>query len=417
MNVSQEDNGVKLHTHCRICKSPNLVEFLNLGEQPLANAFLDQASLHKPELKYPLRVAVCASCGLCQLRDVVDPEVLFRDYIYFSSGMPSSDHFQNYAKEVVNRFISNKGDLVVEIGSNDGHLLRLIKDAGADVLGIDPALNIAEMANKRGIETIGDFFSTALACRIVKWRGVAQVIIANNVVAHIDDYYDLFEGIRLLLAEGGVFIFEAPYLADMFENLAFDTVYHEHLSYLALRPLVQFFPKFGMEIFHVEILPVQGNSIRVYVCRQGMQGIRFSLFEILQKEYRMKLNEVATYLAMAERIKKLKEEVRNLLLELKKQGKRIYGYGASAKGNTLLNYFGVGRETIECITEELPSKIGLYTPGTHIPVVDIREARKNLPDYYLLLAWNYKDAILKKESEFISSGGKFIMPVGNIRII
>lgn len=393
------------------------MEFLNLGEQPLANAFLDEVLLQKPEPKYPLRVAVCASCGLCQLRDVVNPEVLFRDYIYFSSGMPSSDHFQNYAEEVVSNFILHKGDLVVEIGSNDGHLLRLIKDAGVDVLGIDPALNIVEIANKRGIETICDFFSTTLACKIGKWRGAAQVIIANNVVAHIDDYYDLFEGVRLLLAEDGVFIFEAPYLLDMFENMAFDTVYHEHLSYLALRPLVQFFPKLGMEIFHVEMLPVQGNSIRVYVCRQGRRGTQNSVFELLKKESLMKLNEVATYLIMAERIRNLKEEVRNLLCELKKQGKKIYGYGASAKGNTLLNYFGVGREIIECITEELPSKIGLYTPGTHIPVIDIREAQNNSPDYYLLLAWNYKNAILKKESEFINSGGKFIMPVGNIRII
>ena len=417
MKGNLKGSGVRIQTNCRICKSVNLVEFLNLGEQPLANAFLDQQSLDKAEPKYPLRVAVCVSCGLCQLLDIVAPEVLFRDYIYFSSGMPSSTHFQNYAEEIVSYFLPRKGGLVVEIGSNDGHLLRLIKDTGADVLGIDPALNIVEIANKRGIETIGDFFSTDIASKIIKQKGPAQVIIANNVVAHIDDYDDLFEGIRLLLAEDGVFIFEAPYLMDMFENLAFDTIYHEHLSYLALSPLIRLFPKFGMEIFHVDIFPVQGNSIRVYAGRYGRRAIRFSVFELMTKENRMKLKDTATYFALAERIKNLKEEVVNLLVQLKKQGKKIYGYGASAKGNTLLNYFSLGPEIIECVTEELPSKIGLYTPGTRIPIIDIREARKNPPDYYFLLAWNYKDAILNKEAEFLADGRKLIMPVGHTRII
>ncbi len=404
---------MKTNTHCRMCKNKNLKLFFDLGETALANSFLPKEALDKPEPKYPLRVFFCENCGLSQLVDVVEPEILFKNYVYFSSGMPVlPEHFKNYSEEVVNSFMKSKDDLVVEIGSNDGLLLNAVKNFGARVLGVDPAKNIAKIANERGVETIAEFFNEKLAGEIVKKYGKAKVIIGNNVVAHINDHHDLIRGISNLLEDDGVFIFEVPYLVDMFENYTFDTIYHEHLSYLSVKPLTKLFNQFGMELFDVKIFPMQGNSIRGYAGKIGRHRVLKSIEELLKKEEAMGLNDFSTYLKLANDIAEMKKKVFEILNNLKKQGKKIAAYGAPAKGNTLLNYFGIGPEILDYATEALPSKIGLYTPGTHIPVVNIEEARKNPPDYYLLLAWNYKDAILEKEKDFREGGGKFIVPVG-----
>ncbi|MDP3770303.1 MAG: class I SAM-dependent methyltransferase [bacterium] len=411
---------MKSHTvnnQCRICRSHNLVKFLDLGEQSLANSFLHKDNLAIPEPKYPLAVFFCADCGLSQLVDIVSPEILFRDYVYFSSGMPSSPHFKRYADEVADRFISSPQDLVVEIGSNDGHLLREFKERGARILGVDPARNIAARANENGIPTIPEFFTETLARDIAQEHGHARVIIGNNVVAHIDDHHDLVRGVSALLAPSGVFIFEAPYLVDMFENLTFDTVYHEHMSYLSVRPLMHLFAQYGMEIFDAKTVASQGNSLRVFACKKGMRGVDQGVQVLVQKELEMGLDTIDAYHDLARKVGELKKEVISVVSDFKRQGKRIAGYGAPAKGNTLLNYFGMGPEMLSYATESLPSKIGLHTPGMHIPVVDIEEARKNPPDYYVMLAWNYKDVILQKEAKFLEQGGKFIMPVGSTRIV
>lgn len=401
-----------------MCRSKKLVQFLDLGKQPLANSFLRKSDLSRPEPKYPLRVLFCKECGLSQLGEVVDPGILFRKYIYFSSGMPKlSDHFRQYAEEVVEKFAPRKKDLVVEIGSNDGILLSAVKALGPRVLGIDPALNVARIANKLGAETIVDFFSERLAEKIVKKYGKARAILGNNVVAHIDDHHDLVRGVRALLAEDGVFIFEAPYLADMFENLTFDTIYHEHLSYLSVRPLARLFDRFGMEIFDVKVLPVQGNSLRVYAAKKGTHKVRPIVQQLIKKEKKLGMDTLEAHRRLAGKIVGLKKEVVGMLAGLKKEGKHIAAYGAPAKGNTLLNYFGIGPSVIEYATEELPSKVGLYTPGMRIPVVHIKEARHSPPDYFLLLAWNYKDTILERENDFRNKGGRFILPVGHERII
>ncbi|MBI4114620.1 MAG: class I SAM-dependent methyltransferase [Candidatus Niyogibacteria bacterium] len=409
---------IKQNTQCRMCKGENLLQFLDLGTHPLANAFLSKEDLLKSEPRYPLRVFFCTDCNLVQLVDVVSPEVMFRDYVYFSSAMPTlSKHFEDYVEEVYDRFIDSSDNFAVEIGSNDGILLRAMKAKGVRVLGIDPAENIARVANERGIETLSEFFSEALAKRIVANRGNADVVIGNNVVAHIDDHHDLVKGVKSLLGERGVFIFEAPYLLDMLENLSFDTIYHEHLSYLALAPLTKLFGKFGMEIIDAKLFPVQGNSIRVYAARKGAYTVNSRIAELLKKEKEMRCDKIETYHALAERITELKKEVVGVCRQLKKEEKTIAGYGAPAKGNTLLNYFGIGAETLSSVTERLPSKIGLFTPGMHIPVRDLQEARANPPDYYFMLAWNYKDSILKDEKDFLSHGGKFIIPIGKERII
>ncbi len=409
---------MKVNVECRMCRSRELFPFLDLGSQPLANAFLKKEDLDKPEPRYPLRVFFCEYCGLSQLVDIVDPEVLFGHYVYFSSYMPKvSEHWRRYAEETVQKFTSQPKDFVVEIGSNDGMLLGEIQKLGRRVLGVDPARNIAKIANERGVPTVPEFFSQALAKGLVGEHGAAQAVIGNNVVAHIDNHQDLLAGVSELLAPGGVFIFEAPYLVDMVENLTFDTVYHEHLSYLSVRPLVSFLGRYGLEIFDVKLFPVQGNSLRVYAGRKGRHAIQSSVAEFLKKEQLLGMDKLSTYVHLAKQVANLKEKVLRTLWDLKKQGRRLAGYGAPAKGNTLLNYFGIGPDLLEYATEALPSKIGSYTPGMHIPVVGIHEARKHPPDYYVLLAWNYKNVILEKEQSFRSNGGKFIMPVGTGEIL
>ncbi len=398
---------------CRICKSTQLSTFFDLGLQPLANSFLKKEELNKPESKYPLQVCFCNNCNLCQLTEVVSPEILFKNYVYFSSKMPRlPEHFRLYAEEVCDRFIISKHDLVVEIGSNDGVLLNEVRKDGVRVLGIDPAVNIAKVANACGIKTIPDFFSENLANEIVKKYGHVRTIIGNNVVAHINDHHDLVKGVKNLLTGDGVFIFEAPYLVDMFENLSFDTIYHEHLSYLAIRPLKVLFEQFGMEIFDVKVFPVQGNSIRVYAGNKGKHSIFKSVSELVNKEKEMGLDRLSTYRKLVRKIVAVKESVVERLNDLNAKGKKVAGYGAPAKGNTLLNFYGIDSKLLGYVTEELPSKVGFYTPGTHLPVIDIRKSRLDPPDYYLLLAWNYKDAIYEKEKEYLKRGGKFIMPIG-----
>lgn len=408
----------KPNNECRICKSKKLKEFLNLGEMALANSFVPAEKLKKSEFKAPLRMLFCSDCGLSQLGEVVNPDILFKNYVYFSSGMPKkfSDHFKNYADEIVNHFIKSQDDLVVEIGSNDGILLGAFKGK-TKILGVDPAENVAKVATENGIETIADYFSENLAVDIVKKYGHARAIMGNNVVMHIDDHHDLIKGVKMLLADDGVFVFEAPYMRDMFNNLTFDTIYHEHLSYLTVRPFTKLFRQFGMEVFDVKEMPVHGVSLRIYAAKAGAHEINPAIAEYLKREEEMGFDKFETYLELAERVNLLKENIVGALKNLKSQRKKIAGYGAPGKGNTLLNYFGIGLETLEYVTESLPSKIGMFTPGTHIPVINIEESRKNPPDYYLLLAWNYKDVILEKEKEFRQNGGKFIMPVGKGEII
>lgn len=412
------DNELRKNDKCRICKSKDLKQFLNLGKMPLANSFLKNEDLTKPELKFPLRVLFCGNCGLSQLGEVVNPDLLFRNYVYLSSGMPKkfSEHFKNYADEMISRFIKSKKDLVVEIGSNDGILLNAFKK-NTKILGIDPAENIARVANENGIKTIADYFSKKLANKIVKKYGRAKIIVGNNVVMHIDDYSDLLNGVKTLLADDGVFVFEAPYMRDMFDNFTFDTIYHEHLSYLTIQPFTKFFNQFEMEIFDIKEVPVHGVSLRVYAGNIGKRQIQPSVAEHLKSEKDMKLNEFKTYSNLAKKITAIKEKVMSTVSDLKKSGKIIAAYGAPAKGNTLLNYLGAGRNFLDYAVDDLPSKIGTYTPGTRLPVISSDEARKNPPDYYLLLAWNYKDVILEKEKEFRRKGGKFIIFIPELKII
>ena len=402
------------NTKCRMCNSKNLVKFLSLGNQPLANAFLTEKELKDKEPRYPLEAYLCLECNLAQLIDVVPKEVMFSNYVYFTAGMPKiSNHFKQYAEYVIQHFLKNKNDLIVEIGSNDGILLEFFKDKGYRVQGIDPAENVIKVAISKGIPTICDFFNEKIAADVKKAHGTATAILANNVVAHIDNHTTLFNGVSELLKKEGVFVFEAPYLVDMFKNLTYDTIYHEHLSFLSVRPLVKSLSSFGLEIFNVQLFPVQGQSIRVFAGHKGEHKIKNSVKGFVDAELAMGLDNLDSYKKLAERVAKSTSKLIKKLNDLKHDGKKIAIYGAPAKGNTLLNYAKIGPDIVDYALDELPSKHNLYTPGMHIKVVDKKYAISHKPDYYLLLAWNYRNAIIEKEAEYIKNGGKFIIPVGD----
>ncbi len=407
----------KHNIRCRICKGEKLAKFLDFGNQPLANSFLKSPNDFKEEKFYPLAVYFCHSCNLAQLLDVVSKEEMFSDYIYFTSGMPKiSNHFRLYAEDVMSRFLK-AGDLVVEIASNDGILLKFFQDAGFRTLGVDPAANVVKIADKLGVQTVVDFFSEQIGKQIARTEGKAKAILANNVVAHIDDHHDLAKGVAALLAEDGVFVLEAPYLVDMFENLTYDTVYHEHLSFLAIRPLKILFEKFGLEIFEVQVNEVQGRSLRVFTGHKGRHGINPSVQKYVDLELSLGLDKVKSYQNLAERVVAQKQQLIKLLSDLVKSGKKIAGYGAPAKGNTMLNYCNIGTDILDYTLEDLPVKQNLFTPGMHIPTVDSVYAHAHLPDYFLMLAWNYEKPILEKEQAYMQNGGKFIIPVEGIRVI
>lgn len=404
---------IKRNSACRICKSLDLLQFLKLGPTPLANGFLTFDQLNGTEASYPLDLHYCKNCGLVQLLDIVPKESLFKHYIYYSSiSKTFTEHCAQVAKEIVERFAHSPSPLVVEIGSNDGVFLKHVKKLNVRVTGIEPASNLAEAARSADIDTIDDFFSGRLAREIVASRGKAGVIIGMNVFSHIDDLHDLMKGAVVLLSDDGAFILEDPYFADVIENTEYDQFYHEHLSYFSIRPLVNLFDQYGMEIFDVKREPkLHGGSIRVYARRRSSGSMPPVVRDLMALEYRMRLDQPQRYLEFASQVTAAKKELSILLKRIKGEGKRIVGYGASSKGNVILNVCDIGPETLDYIVDATPAKQGLYTPGKHIPVLSETKFRESTPDYALLFAWNFADEILGKEVAFRESGGKFIVPV------
>lgn len=404
---------------CRACKGRNLARVFSFGPTPPANAFLRREDLGKPELWFPLDVYFCQDCTLLQLLDVVSPDLLFRDYVYVSSTAPSFvAHFESFARAVHSRFGLTPASLAVDIGSNDGILLSPFKKIGVRVLGIDPAVKIAARATAEGIETLPFFFNPALAKKLGEERGRASVVTGTNVFAHINGWHDLLEGVKNLLAPDGVFIVEAPYAVDFLEKNLFDTVYHEHLSYIAIRPLMRLFPSHGMEIFDVQKVPVHGGTVRIFVKHKGAAHPRENAVQrFLDDEGKRGLGELKTYLDFGKKVEENKKRLSTLLHGLKAEGKRIAGYGAPAKGNTLLNYFKIGRDILDYIVDDSVWKQGLYTPGTHIPVVAREELVFRPPDYVLILAWNFAEEIMEKLGACKSAGGKFIIPVPEPQVV
>lgn len=403
------------NTNCRLCKSPKLEQFLDLGAQPPANAFLRKENFDKEE-NFPLRIGICRNCFFVQLMDVVDPDTLFKEYLYTSSTSPVFvKHFEDYARFIDDRF-HVKGGLVVDIGSNDGILLKPFHALGANILGIDPARMIAEKATKEGVPTITGYFTENVAREILLKHGKAKAITANNVFAHIHDLDEVMRAVRILLSEDGVFVIEAPYLRVFLEDKLFDTIYHEHLSYIALAPLVPFFAKYGMEIVDVEMVSSHGGSVRIMVAEKDAHTQEARVAQYVAEEKTAGLENIETYEKFALDVVENRRLLLELLGGLKKSGKHIAGYGAPAKGNTLLNFMHIGPDLVEYIVDDSPLKQGLFTPGMHIPVVSGERLKEDTPDYLFILAWNFADSIMKKNAEFSSKGGKFIVPVPVPRI-
>lgn len=405
--------------NCRVCSSTKLRKFLDLGFTPLADSFLRLEQLLEPETHYPLQVAQCEDCGLAQLTHVVSPEVLYRhDYPYESSITQAGiKHWGEFAATVARSLNLGPSDLVVDIGSNVGVLLECFRNNGTRVLGVDPASNIVRIAEKRGIETWDEFFGPNVADRILKEKGSASVITGTNVFAHIDNLRNFMSAVDTLLATKGVFIFEAPHFGNLISHLEYDTIYHEHLSYLSLRPMLPFFDQFDMEVFDVQERDIHGGSVRVFVSRKGQQPISQSVEEMLCKEVTEQLYSPQLLDDFALRVEENRRELSWLLHSLKQQGHRLVGVSAPAKGMTLLNYCRIGPELLDFVTEKSQLKIGRFTPGTHIPVVSDEELIKQKPDYAVLLAWNFATEIMNNLSEFTKGGGKFIIPIPTPRIV
>ena len=410
-------SSVRSRTDCRLCGSSDLIEAFSFGETPPANAYLSKQDLDASELFAPLTVNFCNNCRLVQLRDVVDPKVLFSRYLYVSGTSPSFvAHFADYAQTLVERFGLTNESLAVDIGSNDGTLLLQFKRRGTRILGIDPAENIAAEATKNGIPTLAAFFTPGVARDVATQHGTASVITANNVFAHTDDVTGFVQAVKGLLADDGVFVFEAQYLKDLVEQNLFDIVYHEHLCYYHLTPLVPFFKRLGMRLFDVEHVPTHGGSLRVYVCRdQATHRTTDRVGEMLQKE--APLNELSTYRSFAARITKNGETLRGILESLRATGKRVVGYGAPAKATTLCYALGIDASHLDYIVDDAPLKQGLYMPGTHIPIKSSDMLYSDNPDYCLILAWNFSGPIMQKHRQFKDNGGHFIMPTPEPHIL
>lgn len=417
MTPTPATGGFRHLTTCRVCGSGDLADVVSLGSTPLANSFISPARAAEPEPSYPLAVVRCTVCHLVQLSVVVDPALMFRDYLYSSSAStPTVAHFDAVADELVARF-GLAGKLVVEVGSNDGILLKPLRDRGALALGVEPAANLAAVANARGLETRAEFFGAETAGRLAAEKGRAAAVLANNVLAHIDDLHGVVRGLDALLADDGFFAAEVPYLQDLLDRVEYDTIYHEHLSYFALAPLVTLARDAGLEVFDVQRLMVHGGSIRVFIGRRGRHERTGRLDELERAERANGLLDDTTYRRFAGRVEESRTAIRAMLRGLRADGKRIAGLGASAKGNTLLNYCGIGPDILEFIGDSTTYKRDLLTPGTHIPVRAegaIREAR---PDYTLLLAWNYADVIVPRYADYRAGGGRFIHPIPLARVI
>lgn len=410
---------VKKINLCRLCKSRKLEKILDFGKTPPANSFLKKSQLKDKEDFFPLIVNFCTNCGQLQLSHVVNPEILFRHYVWVSStSRVTVAHFEEYAHSVFNSLKMKKGDLVVEMGSNDGVLLKPFKALGARVLGVDPARNVARRATREGIPTLPDFFNVKLARQIAKKYDKAKIITANNVFAHINDLDEIVRAVFELLDKEGAFIIEAPYNIDLIEKNLFDIIYHEHLSYLSLGPLDRFFRRFGMQIFDVVKRPVHGGSIRVFIKMGGAAyKVNKRVKKFLDLEKRKRLSDVNTYRTFAKNIQENKIKLSMIIRRLKKEGKTIAGYGAPAKATTLLYYFNIGGETLNFIVDDSSFKHGLFTPGKHIPIVATKELYVRKPDYLLILAWNFAESIIKMHKKYKEEGGKFIIPVPKPKII
>ncbi len=404
---------------CRLCGRANLALVLSLTPTPPANAFVPADRLNQAQQCFPLDVHLCLDCGHVQLLDAVDPEILFADYVYVSGTSPAFvRHFESYAHAIITENGIAPGSLVVDVGSNDGTLLRAFLAKGMRVQGIDPARAIAAQANASGIPTEAAFFNRPLAENVRNKLGAAQVVTANNVFAHIDDLDQVMDGVGALLAPDGLFVFEVSYLLDIYEQTLFDTIYHEHLSYHSVKPLIPFFRKHGFELISANRVPSHGGSLRGIAQRAGgKRPILPSVRQAVEKENGLGLSKPATFHAFAKRIGELRSRLRQVLNDFRARGEHVAGFGAPAKATTLMYHFELGRDAIEFIVDDSPLKQGLFTPGLHVPVMSSDAIYQKTPAGLIILAWNFAQPIMANHRRYRDAGGRFIIPVPQVEVI
>lgn len=404
---------------CRSCGAPLVHTFVDLGMSPLANSYVKPGHFHRMEPFYPLHVYVCDRCWLAQLQEFESPENIFSDYAYFSSFSDSwLDHARRYVEMIIPRLGLNGKSLVVELASNDGYLLKNFLPHGIPVLGVEPAANVAAVAVKAGIPTVVKFFGAATARALADEGRSADLIAGNNVLAHVPDINDFVAGMKILLKPGGTITIEFPHLLRLVEQNQFDTIYHEHFSYLSFIAVEQVFARNGLTLFDVEELPTHGGSLRIYGRHENdvARPVSEKAKELKAREQRLGFATLEPYRSFGRKVQATKRGLLSFLISAKGEGKHIAGYGAAAKGNTLLNYCGIGTDFLDFVADRSPHKQNCLLPGTRIPIVAPEKIREAKPDYVLILPWNIKDEVMTQLAYVREWGGRFVVPIPEVTI-
>jgi hypothetical protein len=406
--------------NCRFCKHELKHEFIDLANSPASNSFLTKEQLNEPEIFYPLKVFICDECFLVQVDEYKKSDAIFNsDYVYFSSYSTSwLVHCKSYTELMQDRFNLNASSLVVEIASNDGYLLQYFKKKNISVLGIEPTKNTAQVAIEKGIPTVTKFFGVSLAEQLVKEGKKADLLLGNNVLAHVPDILDFVRGMRILLNDKGVITMEFPHLVQLIDNNQFDTIYHEHFSYLSFYTVKQVFEASGLEMFDVQEIPTHGGSLRVYAKHKEdkSKSVSENVTKLIASEIERGVTKLGYYKGFQQRAEKVKMDVWSFLIEQKANGKHVAAYGAAAKGNTLLNYCGIRNDMIEFVVDANPNKQNKYLPASHIPVVDEDYLKKHKPDFVIIMPWNLKEEISAQIGYIKDWGGKFVIAIPKFEI-
>ncbi|MDQ2751687.1 MAG: class I SAM-dependent methyltransferase [Bacteroidota bacterium] len=406
---------------CRFCKTPLTDVFIDLINSPASNSFLTEEELNEPESYYPLKVFTCANCFLVQVDEYKKSDSIFNnEYVYFSSYSTTAlQHAKQYVDKMMDRFHFNEKSQVIEIASNDGYLLQYFKEKKVPVLGIEPTGNTADVSRSKGIENISEFFGTTLAKKLVDNNRKADLLLGNNVLAHVPDIVDFIRGMKMVLKEDGVITMEFPHLMQLVDNNQFDTIYHEHFSYLSFYTVCQIFKAQGLEMFDVEEVPVHGGSLRIYAKHENdaSKPISNNVQKLLDKETGKGMNTLNYYNRFAEASFDIKLQFTEFLIEQKKAGKKVAGYGAAAKGNTLLNYCGIKNDLVDFVVDANPHKQNKWLPGSHIKVVHENVLKEKEPDYVVIFPWNLQEEVMKQLHYIKDWGGKFVIPIPHVHVV